>query len=303
MRAQRGDAASAGHGRTGGTTRSRCAWSWPRWNIRRPTWTDHSHQDQGGGENETQCYTAEIRITPLPEEPGTQYYGMDDDDSVPVLSAVRPPLLAEVRPQGQLERHTGIGYELVLTRDAPVLQKLGVGLVQDRILQRLVEQTLTNDTEQVIEAPKISCPAQHPLASTQMAEVASQSEFQQHSVEQSVDIPVHGGGARPADLQGFLEGQSPTARGWLNGGGLQGFPPGQGSSVSSSVQHEDLRSSAAVINTAERSSDWVLGAFHRNKTSAKVVAQSSARVLAHLGSSAQRLTSRPPLFVTSPGSW
>ena len=40
-------------------------------------------------------------------------------------------------------------------------------------------------------------------------------------VEQTVDIPVL------ADLQGFPPGQSPTARAWLDGGGFQGFHPGQ----------------------------------------------------------------------------
>ena len=48
-----------------------------------------------------------------------------------------------------------------------------MGGAQDQTFQRLVEQTLTKDTEQVIEAPKISCPAQLPravLAATQMAE-------------------------------------------------------------------------------------------------------------------------------------
>ena len=125
-----------------------------------------------------------------------------------------------------------------------------------------MQQTLTNDTEQVIEAPKISCPVEllrAVLTATQMAEqlvdvpvvsasscvlvpkvgnqlvevpVASQSEFQQHSVEQNVDIPVQcGGGRRAADLQGFVPGQSPTARGWLDGGGPQGFHPGQGSTA------------------------------------------------------------------------
>ena len=44
-------------------------------------------------------------------------------------------------------------------------------------------------------------------------------------VEQNADIPVHGGvGHRAADLQGFLLGQSPTARVWLDGGSLEGFP-------------------------------------------------------------------------------
>ena len=46
---------------------------------------------------------------------------------------------------------------------------------------------------------------------------ASPSEFQQHSAEQIVDIPVLGYvGRRAADLQGFVPGQCPTARGWLD---------------------------------------------------------------------------------------
>ena len=48
-----------------------------------------------------------------------------------------------------------------------------LGGLQDRILQRLVEQTLMNDDEHVIEVPKISCPGRPPravLAATQVAE-------------------------------------------------------------------------------------------------------------------------------------
>ena len=63
--------------------------------------------------------------------------------------------------QRGLERNAGIGYELVLARDARVLQPLEGG-VQDRILQRLVEQTTMNDTEQVIDVPKISCQSDLP---------------------------------------------------------------------------------------------------------------------------------------------
>ena len=38
-----------------------------------------------------------------------------------------PPTLAEVRPQGQPERHTGVGFELVLD---PVVPQLGRELVE-----------------------------------------------------------------------------------------------------------------------------------------------------------------------------
>ena len=133
--------------------------------------------------------------------------------------------------------------------------------VQDRILQRLVEQTPMDDTEQVIDVPNIICPDRPPPCAvpvaTQMAEqlvevpwvcpsscvlvpqignqlvevlAVSQSEFQHHSVEQNVNIPVHGGvGRRAADLQGFLPGPSPTARGGHDGGSLQCFSTEHGS--------------------------------------------------------------------------
>ena len=60
---------------------------------------------------------------------------------------------------------------------------------------------------------------------------ASQSDFQQHSVEQNVDIPVHHDRA-PQRFVEHVVG--------LTMGGRQGFLPGLGSDVSSSVQHEDI---------------------------------------------------------------
>ena len=41
-----------------------------------------------------------------PQEPGTQYCGLGDDDSVPELSGARPTLLVEVRQQERVQRHT-----------------------------------------------------------------------------------------------------------------------------------------------------------------------------------------------------
>ena len=105
-------------------------------------------------------------------------------------------------------------------------ERVVLGGVQDRILQPLVEETLMDETEQVIEVPKIS------LSATQMAEqlvevpwvspsscvhvlvpqignelvgvrnVTSQSEFQQYTVEQTVDIPVLGGVGQGATALG-----------------------------------------------------------------------------------------------------
>ena len=93
----------------------------------------------------------------------------------------RTPLV-EVRPQGKVERHAGIGFELVAALDAPVPQMV----------------------EQLVEVP-------------------AEPVF----VEQTIDIPVPGGGER-LRLQGFLPEQSSTACG---GGGPCGFPAGQVSTV------------------------------------------------------------------------
>ena len=75
----------------------------------------------------------------------------------------RPASLAE--PQERVQRHT---VEQIV-EIAPMVQILDVpvpsvvpGGVQHLILQRIVEQAYTEDTEQVIEAPEISCPGQTP---------------------------------------------------------------------------------------------------------------------------------------------
>ena len=57
---------------------------------------------------------------PPPEEPDTQYYGLDDNDSVPELSGGRPGPVLDPGPPVAGERHSGVGYEILL--DVRVLQ-------------------------------------------------------------------------------------------------------------------------------------------------------------------------------------
>ena len=84
--------------------------------------------------------------------------------------------------------------------------------------------------EQLVEVPLVSpsscvLNALVPQMGVEVPNVVSQPEFQQHSVEQNVDIPVPGarGLLDGGGLQGFPSGQRSTAR-WLDGGGLHGFP-------------------------------------------------------------------------------
>ena len=72
--------------------------------------------------------------------------------------------------------------------------------------------------------------------------VVSQSQFQQHFVEQTLDIPVHGGVKRTWEyLQGDLPGQSSTARGCLDGGAIRGLVPGQGSAALRGANYVSLQ--------------------------------------------------------------
>ena len=94
---------------------------------------------EGGSETKN---TAEDRRTPPPEEPGTQYYGLDDDDSVPELSGGRPgPVLDPGPPVAGMGRHTGEAFELVLD---PVVPQLGRDLAEQtsQELVRLIVETL-----------------------------------------------------------------------------------------------------------------------------------------------------------------
>ena len=132
-----------------------------------------------------------------------------------ILLGERPAALLEPWPQGMVQRHSGIGYELVQALDAPVPQT--VEQLPD-VLQFF--DTLTTDPEQVIEVPKIlpeDVPVRAVLRDPQLAEqlvevptIVSYSWLQLR-LEQNVDIPVPGRGGRFAGLQSFLPGQSSTA--------------------------------------------------------------------------------------------
>ena len=139
------------------------------------------------------------------------------------------------------------------------------------ILENIPVRTAVRDTqlaEQLVEVPTIVS-----LSSLQMI------------MEQTVDIPVPGGGGRLAGLQGFLPGQSSTALTVAQivdnpapGGGIQGFRPGQSSSASFS-------SRAGVHENADEPGEWVFRTFPRPKKSARVTRHSSARVSRQSGSS------------------
>ena len=66
--------------------------------------------------------TAKVRKTPPPAAAATEYYPLTEDEGGGLAAGGRPPALVEPRPQVGIQQHAGIGYELVLALDPPVLQ-------------------------------------------------------------------------------------------------------------------------------------------------------------------------------------
>ena len=76
------------------------------------------------GEEYALNYTAKIRKTPPPAAAATEFYPLTPDEGGGLAAGRRPLALAEPRPQGQVEQHGGLGYELVLALEAPALQMM-----------------------------------------------------------------------------------------------------------------------------------------------------------------------------------
>ena len=156
----------------------------------------------------------------LPQEPGTQHFLLDDDDSVPELRGSRPDRIATL--SGPQERDLRRTVEQIV--DAVPL----VPLLDDPVPQ-MVEQLpdvmrffdfLLPVPEQVIEVPKIlleDVPMRTAVRDMQLAEqlvevptIVSYSWLQLR-MEQNVDIPVPGRGGGISGLQCFLPRQGSTA--------------------------------------------------------------------------------------------
>ena len=139
---------------------------------------------------------------------------MTDDEGGELLAGVRPALLEEGRPQGKLEWHAGIGYEIVQKFDVPVPQMMEH---LPNILQFFA--ALSPVPEQVIAVPKIlphDVPPRRVCRDTQLAEqlvevptILTPSFLR---MLQNVDTPVpHGGRGASGGLQGFLPGHFSSA--------------------------------------------------------------------------------------------
>ena len=108
----------------------------------------------GKGEEYVTHYMAKFRKTPLPKAAATVFYPLTDDEGGELAAGARPTPLLKERPQEMVERHAGIGYELVLPLDAPVLQM--VEEVDTDVLALLAFQEQAIVTE-IPEVPRRWC--------------------------------------------------------------------------------------------------------------------------------------------------
>ena len=133
-------------------------------------------------------------------------------------AGLRPGVLAEPRPQEQVQPHT-MEHIVDFVCCAPMVQILDAPVPQT--LEQLPDVlqffgTLLADSEQVIEVPKIlpedvlmRAASRDPQLAEQLVEVPTIVSYSwlQLRMEQTVDIPVPGRGGRSSGLQGFLSGQ------------------------------------------------------------------------------------------------
>ena len=208
----------------------------------------------GKGEESEKKYTAKFRKTPLPQAAATVYYPMTDDEGGELSAGVRPAPLEEGRPQGKLERHAGIGYEIVQNFDVPVPQMVDQW---PNIVQFFA--ALSPVPEEVIAVPKIlphDVPPRRLCRDTQLAEQLAEVPtilyfLKQWIPEQIVDNPVpRCGRGASGGHPGFLPGHSslkrtankiadlPAPRSGIRR--LQGFLPEQSSTATSSSSLERI---------------------------------------------------------------
>ena len=265
------------------------------------TVTHHSHSKVGTANDAPrgQRTVTSTRVGPA------EYFELSSDDGRPT-GRERPAALLEPRPQGEVQHHAGIGYELAQSLDVPVLHM--VEQLSD-VLQ-FFATCLPVVAEPVIEVPKIFLDrapqrlGDH-LRQPQMVEqlvhvptVVSYSSLQQLTAEQIVDIPVPGGdgGGGRGSLQGFPPRQNsaalhveqtvdipvPGRAGEGGRGGLQGFA-GQSSTASSSH-----------VSAADGAGQGVFRTFPRKKKRAKQGLHSGSELSADFDPSTLSAHHMPP---------
>ena len=105
----------------------------------------------GGGVRD--AVHGEVPEALLAQEPGTQHFTLDDDDSVPELWGSRPDRFCEVRPHERDQRRTV--QQIVDIAPLPTLDDPAPQMVEQLPGVLRFFRALSPDPEQVVEVPKI----------------------------------------------------------------------------------------------------------------------------------------------------
>ena len=162
-----------------------------------------------------------------------EYYELSSDKGRPT-GGERPAALLEPLSRGKVQRHAGMGYEIVQNLDFPVLQ-----MVEQlpNVIQFFATR-LPVVAEPVIEVPKIlpnDVPTRRLCRDTQLAEQLVEvptivsCSLLQRTMEQHVDIPVPGRGGR--------RGRERRTRLWPK---LE-RRPGEGSTAFHGAEHQEIQ--------------------------------------------------------------
>ena len=259
-----GDGAHAGTAKTRRERRLRAMLRHERMTVAMVLSEEKHHTSRGQRKDRTtgeECvmnYTAKLRKTPLPKAAATKDYPMAFDVGGELAAGERPDALFAPWPHGKVERHSGIGYELVLALDAPVLQMVEQPVVD--VFARYAIQVPV----QVIEVPKILIdviPARSLVPEPQVVEqlvdvptVLTPTRIALQIAEQLVDIPVPQVSVSGGGHQGSLSGQGsvveqivdipvPRGRGKRR---VQGFLPEQSTTAQSVEQIVDIPSGGGL---------------------------------------------------------
>ena len=135
-----------------GTSVRASQWPLPSQQTTQPN-GDRRRQGPGSGfeVKRTAKFRKHVPEAPTPQEPGTRYFNLDDNESVPELGGSRPDRLSAVSgPQERVPRY--------IVDIAPVVQLLHVPVPHqgDSVVEvlKILDKSLP-DVEQIIEVPKI----------------------------------------------------------------------------------------------------------------------------------------------------
>ena len=282
---QRGDAASAGYGRTGGKSSSRCKCSWPRMNTTPP------HGDRAGpgaGREARDVLHGRVPDAPSPSVPGHPVWVSRGGHRSASCRCSRfwIFLCRKWWNSCRMSCVSSTRFFLFPSR----LSKCPRSCSMTSLCAPPMRDTQL--VEQLVEVPTI----------------ISYSSLRR-TTEQHVDIPVPRRGGRQPGLQGLLAGQSSTASQLaldriseriaeqnvhfaVSRGGIQDSRPGQGSSSSSHVPARDQEG-------LDEPGEGFFRTFHQNKKVRSWV-RSRVRECPLVSAHPRRLLST--VFVSSSGS-